>query len=74
MVTLGFGFKSYLSYKLRLKKQKEIQKINEFYMQLIAKALPLELQLKDKEKFKGKHSCSRNNYISLFSNCLFGLL
>ncbi len=56
MVTLGFGFKSYLSYKLRLKKQKEIQKINEFYMQLIAKALPLELQLKDKEKFKGEFS------------------
>lgn len=52
MVTLGFGFKSYLSYKLRLKKQKEIQKLNEFYMQLIAKALPLELQLKDKDKFK----------------------
>ena len=52
MVTLAFGFKSYLSYKLRLKKQKEIQKINEFYMQLIAKALPLELQLKDKEKLE----------------------
>ena len=52
MVTLGFGFKSYLSYKLRLKKQKEIQKQNEFHTQLIAKALPLELQLKDKEKYK----------------------
>jgi hypothetical protein len=38
---------------LRLKKQKEIQKSNEFYIQLIAKALPLELQLKEKEKFKG---------------------
>jgi hypothetical protein len=52
MVTLGFGFKSYLSYKLRLKRQKEIQKQNEFHTQLIAKALPLELQIKDKEKFK----------------------
>lgn len=50
MVTLGFGFKSYLSYKFRLKKQKEIQKLNNFHMQLIAKALPLELQLKDKFK------------------------
>jgi hypothetical protein len=52
MVTLGFGFKSYLSYKYRLKKQKEIQKTNDFYTQLIAKALPLELQLKGKIKFK----------------------
>jgi len=52
MVTLGFGFKSYVSYKLRLKKQKEIQKQNEFHMQLIAKALPIELQIKDKEKLK----------------------
>ncbi len=46
MVTLGFGFKSYLSYKYRLKKQKEIQKKNKFYMKMIAKALPLELQQK----------------------------
>lgn len=46
MVTLGFGFKSYLSYKYRLKKQKEIQKSNDFYSQLINKALPLELQIK----------------------------
>jgi hypothetical protein len=46
MVTLGFGFKSYLSFKYRLKKQKEIQKKNTFYMQMIAKALPLELQQK----------------------------
>ena len=53
IVTLGFGFKSYISYKLRLKKQKEIQKSNEFYLELIGTALPLELQVKKKEKFKG---------------------
>jgi hypothetical protein len=48
MVTLGFGFKSYIGYKYRLKKQKQIQKSNDFYTQLIAKALPLELQFKSK--------------------------
>lgn len=54
MVTLGFGFKSYLCFKLRLKKQKEIQKSNQFYLELIGKALPLELQqlAKKKDKFK----------------------
>ena len=52
MVTLGFGFKSYVTYKFRIKRQKEIQKLNEFYIQLIAKALPMELQLKDKFKSK----------------------
>jgi len=63
MVTLGFGVKSYLSYKLRLKRQKEIQKQNEFHTQLIAKALPLELQIKDKEKFKRKQ-----NFLILWSS------
>lgn len=40
VVTLGFGFKSYVSYKMRLRKQKEVQKENEFYMQLLQQALP----------------------------------
>ena len=71
MVTLGFGFKSYLSYKIRLKKQKEIQKVNEFYMQLTAKALPLELQLKDKEKFKSKFLL---NFLILSENLLRSVL
>lgn len=42
MVTLGFGFKSYVSYKLRLRKQKEVQKENEFYFQLLQQALPAD--------------------------------
>lgn len=46
MVTLGFGFKSYLTYRYRLKKQKQIQKSNDFYTQLIANALPSELKFK----------------------------
>ncbi|TRY91536.1 hypothetical protein DNTS_004974 [Danionella cerebrum] len=45
VVTLGFGFKSYVSYKIRLRKQKEVQKENEFYMQLLQQALPPEQQM-----------------------------
>ncbi|KAI1231142.1 hypothetical protein IHE44_0008075 [Lamprotornis superbus] len=35
VVTLGFGFKSYVSYKMRLRKQKEVQKENEESPRLI---------------------------------------
>ncbi|CAG2107420.1 unnamed protein product [Medioppia subpectinata] len=42
VVTLGFGFKSYVSYRMRLRKQKEVAKENEFYLELIQKALPQE--------------------------------
>ncbi|XP_071505830.1 macoilin-like isoform X1 [Diadema antillarum] len=44
VVTLGFNFKSYVSYRMRLRKQKEVQKENEFYMQLLQQALPPEQQ------------------------------
>lgn len=44
MVTLGFGFKTYLIYKWRLRKQRDIRKINENYIQLINQALPIEIQ------------------------------
>lgn len=42
VVTLGFGFKSYIGYRIRQRKQKEIAKENEFYMQLLHQALPQE--------------------------------
>ncbi|XP_041462477.1 macoilin-like isoform X1 [Lytechinus variegatus] len=44
VVTLGFNFKSYVSYRMRLRKQKEVQKENDFYMQLLQQALPPEQQ------------------------------
>uniref|UniRef100_A0A8C9TQ28 Macoilin 1 n=1 Tax=Scleropages formosus TaxID=113540 RepID=A0A8C9TQ28_SCLFO len=50
VVTLGFGFKSYVSYKMRLRKQKEVQKENEFYMQLLQQALPPEQQLLQRQE------------------------
>ncbi|XP_038058922.1 macoilin-like [Patiria miniata] len=44
VVTLGFGFKSYVGYRMRLRKQKEVQKENDFYIQLLQQALPPEQQ------------------------------
>ncbi|KAJ9584797.1 hypothetical protein L9F63_020851, partial [Diploptera punctata] len=44
VVTLGFGFKSYVGYRMRQRKQKDVSKENEFYMQLLQQALPLEQQ------------------------------
>lgn len=42
VVTLGFGFKSYVGYRIRQRKQREVAKENEFYMQLLQQALPQE--------------------------------
>lgn len=40
VVTLGFGFKSYVGYRMRQRRQKEIQKENETYFSLLRSALP----------------------------------
>ncbi|CAH0563797.1 unnamed protein product [Brassicogethes aeneus] len=42
VVTLGFGFKSYVGYRMRQRRQRDVAKENEFYMQLIQQALPVE--------------------------------
>ncbi|XP_020299554.1 macoilin-1-like isoform X2 [Pseudomyrmex gracilis] len=42
VVTLGFGFKGYIGYRMRQKKQKDVAKENEFYLQLLQQALPAE--------------------------------
>ncbi|KAF5893197.1 macoilin-1 [Clarias magur] len=60
VVTLGFGFKSYVSYKMRLRKQKEVQKENEFYMQLLQQALPLEQQMLQRQERKGEEGASKS--------------
>lgn len=63
VVTLGFGFKSYVSYKMRLRKQKEVQKENEFYMQLLQQALPPEqqmLQRQEREAEEGERRTDAN--------------
>ena len=40
VVTLGFGFKTYVGYRMRQRKQKEVQKVNEFYYEFLRDALP----------------------------------
>ncbi|KAF4517743.1 hypothetical protein B566_EDAN002948 [Ephemera danica] len=42
VVTLGFGFKSYVGYRMRQRKQRVVAKENEFYLQLLQQALPPE--------------------------------
>lgn len=43
VVTLGFGFKSYVGYRMRQRKQQHVAKENMFYMQLMQQALPAEV-------------------------------
>ncbi|EDO41096.1 predicted protein, partial [Nematostella vectensis] len=42
VVTLGYGVKSYVGYKMRQRKMLQVSKENEFYMQLINQALPTD--------------------------------
>lgn len=42
VVTLGFGFKSYVGFRMRQRKQREVSKENDFYLQLLQQALPVE--------------------------------
>ncbi|XP_048387365.1 macoilin-like [Stegostoma tigrinum] len=49
VVSFGFEFKSYICYKIKLRKQKEVKKQNEFFMQILQQALPLEPQLQTRQ-------------------------
>ncbi|XP_030644886.1 macoilin-1 isoform X2 [Chanos chanos] len=60
VVTLGFGFKSYVSYKMRLRKQKEVQKENEFYMQLLQQALPPEQQMLQRQEREAEEAPAKS--------------
>ena len=40
VVTLGFGFKTYVGYRMRRRRQKEVQKVNEYYYEFLRDALP----------------------------------
>lgn len=61
VVTLGFGFKSYIGYRIRQRKQKEIAKENEFYMQLLQQALPQEDVVKSQEPVEAAPITSNGN-------------
>jgi hypothetical protein len=63
MVTLGFGFKTYLAYKWRLRKQRDVRKTNETYTQLINQALPIEVQQEaEKERLSREKGTFSENY------------
>lgn len=68
VVTLGFGFKSYVSYKMRLRKQKEVQKENEFYMQLLQQALPPEQQMLQRQEREAEEGTCHTDTCSLTTN------
>ncbi|KHJ47606.1 hypothetical protein D918_01761 [Trichuris suis] len=51
VVTLGFGVKSYVSYRLRLRKQREVKRENQTFVQLLRAALPVpDGGMQDKQK------------------------
>lgn len=66
MVTLGFGFKTYLAYKWRLRKQREVRKINESYVQLTNQALPIEIQ---QEAEKEKILREKGSFVESYDEC-----
>ncbi|XP_039261258.2 macoilin-like [Styela clava] len=67
VVTLGFGFKSYIQYRLRIRTQKNVQKDNEFYFELLKNALPVE-QRQRSIKQDSESSPISNGVVSLPSN------
>merc|ERR1719220_1661611 len=40
VVTLGFGFKSYVGFRMRMRRQKEVQRENDYYFDFLRMALP----------------------------------
>lgn len=69
MVTLGFGFKSYIGYRIRQRKQREVAKENEFYMQLLQQALPQEEMEKSEEQAELSDSLNASSSSSSIPLC-----
>lgn len=77
-MTLGFGFKSYVGYRIRQRKQRDVAKENEFYMQLLQQALPKDESAADgtnviqeslqKDLIPVTNSTSNNNNINFSNN------
>lgn len=63
VVTLGFGFKSYIGYRMRQRKQRDVAKENEFYLQLMQQALPVDVTntLTTQSNDTSSNSSSSNN-------------
>ncbi|XP_031829826.1 macoilin-1 [Nomia melanderi] len=66
VVTLGFGFKSFIGHRMRERKQKDVAKENEFYLQLLQQALPLEQQITTVQQIQQVQSQSQSHVTSSF--------
>jgi len=40
VVSLGYDFKGYVVYQIRKRRQRKVQKLNDFYFQVLDEALP----------------------------------
>ena len=58
--------KTYLAYKWRLRKQREVRKVNESYVQLINQALPIEIQ---QEAEKEKILREKGSFVETYDEC-----
>ncbi|KAB7496817.1 Macoilin-1, partial [Armadillidium nasatum] len=66
---IRIGLKSYVGYRLRQRRQREVAKENEFYVQLLQEALPPELQSSNNMKSsKNKEELSINGDLEIASN------
>lgn len=70
VVTLGFGFKTYIGYRMRSRKQKEIAKENEFYMQLLHQALPQEDEAKSQEQIESSPVTSNGTNVKIVESII----
>lgn len=62
VITMGFSFKSCISYRFRLRKQKEVEKANSFYFQLLQQALPSDM-IPNNDKLKALPSRPQDDTI-----------
>lgn len=76
VVTLGYGVKSYVGYKIRQRKIQQVSKENDFYMELINQSLPAE-QLDNAakggvEKFSDDSCSPRKQTLQTVANGVVG--
>lgn len=74
VVTLGFGFKSYVGYRMRRRRQRDVSKENEFYLQLMQQALP-EAPQQEQTSSIANGSATSNSTMSISnSNCIVSVV
>lgn len=69
VVTLGFGFKSYVSFRIRQRRQREVRKENQFYMNLLAQALPMAESVQSSSQPPDKLKAETSNGVVHHLSC-----